>query len=82
MARDDLAGRLGIDPQQVSITSYEAVTWSDACIGIYEPGIMCAMVLTDGYRVWLQAEGQPCLYHTGWSYVKPHPLHCLIAFAT
>lgn len=80
MARDDLAARLGIDPSEVTITSYTPTTWSDACIGLPQLGPYCAQVITEGYRVWLEANDQGCLYHTGWGAVGPNLLQCPIAF--
>lgn len=61
---NDLAARLNIDPGAVTLVSVEAVDWSNACLGIETPGIMCAMVITPGYRVVLEADGKQYEYHT------------------
>jgi len=35
--RRDLAGRLGVDIETVSIQSFEKVTWPDSCMGVHYP---------------------------------------------
>ena len=63
-SRADLAAQLNIDPNTITLVSVEAVDWPDACMGIQTPGIMCAMVITPGYRVILEANGKQYEYHT------------------
>jgi len=63
-ARADLAQRLPIDIDTIKLVSVEAVDWPDACMGIQTPGVMCAMVITAGYKVVLEANGKQYEYHT------------------
>jgi hypothetical protein len=63
-ARADLAQRLPIDVDTIKLVSVEHVDWSDACMGIHQPGVMCAQVITPGYKVVLEANGQQYEYHT------------------
>jgi hypothetical protein len=63
-SRADLAQRLQVDPDTIALISVEHVDWPDACMGIEAPGIMCAMVITPGYRVILEADGKQYEYHT------------------
>jgi len=63
-ARGDLAQRLKIDPDTIQLVSVEHVDWPDACMGIQQPGVMCAQVITSGYKVILEANGQQYEYHT------------------
>jgi len=63
-ARADLAKRLQIDIDTIKLVSVEAVDWSDACMGIQTPGVMCAQVITSGYKVMLEANGKQYEYHT------------------
>jgi hypothetical protein len=63
-AAADLAQRLKIDVNSIKLVSAEKVDWSDACMGIQQPGIMCAQVITSGYKVILEANGQQYEYHT------------------
>ncbi|MBX5445533.1 hypothetical protein [Sphaerobacter sp.] len=54
----------GVDPEQVTLLGYEAVTWPDAALGAPEPGRLYAQVLTPGYRVHLRVAGLSLTYHT------------------
>ncbi len=64
VARRSLATALGLSVEQVRIVSSEAQEWSDGCLGISRPGLMCAQVITPGYFVILQAQGRQYEYHT------------------
>jgi hypothetical protein len=63
-AAADLAQRLKIDVNTITLVSVEQVDWSDACLGIQQPDVMCAQVITSGYKVILEANGQQYEYHT------------------
>jgi hypothetical protein len=62
-AADDLARRLGIEPEQIRVVTHEEVTWRDGSMGCPQPGMMYPQVLTDGTRVVLEAEGKQYEYH-------------------
>jgi hypothetical protein len=64
LAREDLAQRLGVAPEAIGLVSVEAVDWSDTSLGRPQPGMMYAQVITPGFRVVLEAEGQTYEYHT------------------
>jgi hypothetical protein len=57
-ARKALAEKLGLTPEQIEVIEAEEVEWPDPCLGVPEPDELCAMVITPGYRVVLEAEGQ------------------------
>ena len=63
LATEDLAGRLG-SAVGISLTSAEFVQWPDACLGISQPDVACAEVITYGYRIVLEAGGRTYEYHT------------------
>jgi hypothetical protein len=63
-ARADLAQRLQVDIDTIGLVSVEHVDWPDGCMGIHTPGVMCTMVITPGYKVVLEANGQQYEYHT------------------
>jgi len=65
LAIADLARVLDLAPEEISVTSVEAVEWPDASLGCPEQGMMYAQVITPGYRVVLQAGGQAYEYHSG-----------------
>jgi hypothetical protein len=64
-AVEDLAGRLGIEPDAVSVIDARAVTWPDGSLGCPEPGMMYTQVLVDGMLVVLEAGGRQYEYHGG-----------------
>jgi hypothetical protein len=57
-ARQALADKLGLNLEQIDIIISDEVEWPDPCLGVPEPDELCAMVITPGYRVVLEAEGQ------------------------
>lgn len=59
-----LAQNLGLDPSQVEVVSTEAVDWPDACLGVSQEGIVCAQVISPGYKIVLEANGKQVEYHT------------------
>lgn len=63
-AQQALAQQLGVSPDVIRIVSAEYVEWRDACLGINTPGMMCAQVISPGYRVILEAGGKRYEYHT------------------
>jgi len=65
LAVADLAGQLGIAAEAITVRSVEAVEWNDASLGCAKPGRMYAQVITPGYRIVLEANGQSYEYHTG-----------------
>jgi hypothetical protein len=49
-----LAKKLSIPVESIKVVSFSAVEWPDACMGVHTPGVMCAMIVTPGYKVFLQ----------------------------
>lgn len=64
-ARRDLAGRLGVPVEEIRVVEARAVTWPDSSLGCPEPERLYLQVLTPGYRVVLEAQGQRYAYHAG-----------------
>ena len=63
-----LAEWIGAPATEFRLTSIEAVAWPDACLGIINPAVACAEVVTPGYRVSLHHVGAPSnayLIHAG-----------------
>lgn len=62
--RRDLAKRLGIESGDVSLKSFENVTWPNGCMGVYYPNATCLAALTDGFvAVLATTEGESYVYH-------------------
>jgi hypothetical protein len=64
IAIEELARELDLTPGEISVLSVETVEWPDTSLGCPEQGMMYAQVITPGYRVVLQAEGQVYECHT------------------
>jgi len=62
----DLAARLDISPDAITVLSVEAVTWPDSSMGCPQPGMVYLQVLVEGLRILLSAEGALYEYHSGW----------------
>ena len=63
-AIQSLASTLGLPTDQIKLISVEAVEWPDGCLGVSRPDVLCLQVITPGYLVVLEANGQQYEYHT------------------
>ena len=59
----DLASRLAVREDAVTLASIEAVDWSDSSLGCPQPGYMYLQVITPGYRIVLAADDATYAYH-------------------
>lgn len=66
-AREDLAGRLSIEVDQIDLVEVKAVVWPDASLGCPQPGVVYKQVPQDGALIRLRAEGRVFDYHSGGS---------------
>jgi hypothetical protein len=62
-AAADLAGRLGIDADQIVVQDVTPAEFPDASLGAPEPGMTYAQVITPGYVIQLQVGDQGYEYH-------------------
>lgn len=62
--KEDLAGRLGIPTDGISLVEITEVEWSDSSLDCPQPGMEYLQVITPGYRILLEAGGQSYAYHT------------------
>ena len=60
----DLSEQEGILPEDITVVSVEAVEWNDSSLGCPKEGFMYAQVITPGFLVTLEAQGQIFEYHT------------------
>lgn len=63
LAMSDLSSALGLPIDQVAPLSAVAHTFPDASLGVPQEGMLYAQVLTPGYIITLEAEGQVYTYH-------------------
>lgn len=62
--RSAAATELGLGLNSVRIVSVEKVDWPDSCLGVPDPLELCAQMITPGYRIALDANGQQVIYRT------------------
>ena len=53
-----LSQELGVSVENIEIVEFEPVEWPDACLGVPQEGQACAQVITPGFRVSLEVNGQ------------------------
>lgn len=61
----DLAERLGVDPEEISLVSFQWVTWNDGSIGCPQPGVVYTQALVEGSLTVLEHDGLEYDYHAG-----------------
>jgi hypothetical protein len=64
IARADLAGRLGVAPDSVSIERFERRNWPDTSLGAPQAGMMYSQVVTPGYYILLRHGADVFEYHS------------------
>ena len=64
IARADLMQRLGVTEEAILVKSVEEKQWRNSSLGCPQPGMMYTQVITPGFLVVLEAEGQTYEYHT------------------
>ncbi len=60
----DLASRLGVQSEDVTVLTVEPVQWADSSLGCPAPGYVYAQVITPGSRVTLEVLGEQHIYHS------------------
>ena len=65
MAKDDLAQRLSVEISQIRVLDARDVVWPNSSLGCPQPGMLYAEVLTPGYLILLNVNGQEYEYHAG-----------------
>jgi hypothetical protein len=63
-AIQQLAASAGVDISQVSVVRFEATEWTDSCLGLGQANESCAQVVTPGFLVVLEVNGQQFEFHT------------------
>jgi hypothetical protein len=61
-ARNDLAGRLNVDPSKVGESSVEDADFPDMALGAPEDGEMSGQMITRGWRIRLLADNKTYEY--------------------
>jgi len=63
-ARARLAQDTGISTEDIIVVKLEPAEWSDSCLGVQIPDLVCTQVLVPGYRVIMTANGRQYEAHT------------------
>jgi hypothetical protein len=71
LAVADLAERLQVEPERVTVLGADLVVWPDASLGCPEPGMQYAQVPVDGARIRLEVDGVTYDYHGGGDRTEP-----------
>jgi len=64
IAKADLAQRLSILTNQISLVEATEVEWSDSSLDCPQPDMSYLQVITPGYRILLEASGTQHEYHS------------------
>lgn len=64
LAKDDLATRLGVQPDEIEVAKVTNVNWPDSSLGNPQPGLLYSQMVTPGYDILLQAGDQTYVYHS------------------
>lgn len=63
LAKFDLTIKTGVDIEDIVTKSIEETQFDDASLGVPEPGVTYAAVVTPGYIIMLEADGEMYEYH-------------------
>lgn len=64
VARADLAKKLVIGIDSITIVSQREADWPDGCLGIQKPGVMCTLAIVPGYEIILSFANELYTYRT------------------
>ncbi len=64
IAIQDLAQRLGVGLDEITVIHYEGVNWAYASLGCPQPGMDYAQVITQGFEIVLQYQEDTYSYHS------------------
>ncbi len=63
-AQTQLAHKLGLETKDIFLFDVKAVEWPDVSLGCPQADISYAQVVTPGYQILLEANGQAYSFHT------------------
>jgi hypothetical protein len=72
-ARDDLAARLGVAVEEITLVENEEVVWPDGSLGCPRPGLAYTQSTREGWLIRLEAGRRIFEYHSG---VTGEPFYC------
>lgn len=63
-AQEALSAMAGASIEEIEILEWERMEWPDACLGLAEPEEVCAQVITPGWRVVMEVNGEQYVFRT------------------
>ena len=67
LSREDLASRLGIETDRITLVKTSEKLWLNAALGCPRPGQFYAAGRVPGFQIWLEVEGIEYIYNTDFS---------------
>jgi hypothetical protein len=64
-AREDLAKRMAVSPEEIELLEIKEVVWPDASLGCPSPGKLYAQVTKEGFLIRLRLSKRVYRYHSG-----------------
>ncbi len=62
--QEQISQELEVPEDAVEVISYEEEDWPNACLGLAEEGEVCAEVITPGYQVTIEVQGEEYVFRT------------------
>jgi hypothetical protein len=62
-SRTDLATRLNVAPESITVKQAQALEWPDGSLGCPQRGVFYVQVVSPGYLILLEANGKEYEYH-------------------
>ncbi|MGD2157285.1 MAG: hypothetical protein PVG14_02390 [Anaerolineales bacterium] len=63
-AEEDLAQKLDVAIETIQVVKVQDAEWQDTCLGLGKEDEGCALVVTTGFQVTLEAQGAQYIYRT------------------
>jgi hypothetical protein len=64
LAKQDLANRLGVPLDDISVAAAKSAIWPDSSLGHPVSGFVYSQIVTPGYDILLRATGRTYVYHS------------------
>ena len=64
LSKNDLASRLGIEPDKISLVKTAEKLWLNSALGCPRPGVFYPAGRVPGFQIWLEVEGAEYIYNT------------------
>lgn len=73
LSKQHLASRMEVDPQNITLSGIESVSWRSGSMGCPKPGMMYTQALVPGVLIRLTLDGETYRYHAA---KNGQPFYC------